>query len=332
MSDSVTNVDVEDVLSSIRRLVTDTNTDVRPAPKPEPVAEDAAGDEKPSEALLLTPAFRVKADVAEPPQQDESGMGSDETAPDATLDPANLSNLREAISETQKADYYEDDAPEDITPVVDFIRHDSASTQTVEDAFVEEATAEDVPFVWASQREQAADAPQEDMADAGLSEPSIPDWVEAGNAEIAEAEVVETHDDTPDEAEILSQDELHEPHEDHEDDAEQLEDALPEFDTVEGDVSDPDDSTIEPEAVFAAAAAASVFSDTEEQAQSVDDADTSGLAEFEESILDEDALRDMVAEIVREELTGELGERITRNVRKLVRREIHRALLTREFE
>ncbi len=41
---------------------------------------------------------------------------------------------------------------------------------------------------------------------------------------------------------------------------------------------------------------------------------------------------DLVAEIVREELTGDLGERITRNVRKLVRREIHRALLTREFE
>ncbi|MCH2076877.1 MAG: hypothetical protein MK180_08310 [Rhodobacteraceae bacterium] len=42
--------------------------------------------------------------------------------------------------------------------------------------------------------------------------------------------------------------------------------------------------------------------------------------------LDEEQLRDMVAEIVREELQGELGERITRNVRKLVRREINRAL------
>jgi len=33
-----------------------------------------------------------------------------------------------------------------------------------------------------------------------------------------------------------------------------------------------------------------------------------------------------VAEIVREELTGEFGDRITRNVRKLVRREINRVL------
>lgn len=47
---------------------------------------------------------------------------------------------------------------------------------------------------------------------------------------------------------------------------------------------------------------------------------------------DEDALRDMVADIVRQELQGALGERITRNVRKLVRREIHRALDGQELE
>ncbi|MDU8944942.1 hypothetical protein [Ovoidimarina sediminis] len=51
----------------------------------------------------------------------------------------------------------------------------------------------------------------------------------------------------------------------------------------------------------------------------------------EESIIDEEMLRDIVAEIVRQELQGELGERITRNVRKLVRREIHRAIMTRDF-
>lgn len=40
----------------------------------------------------------------------------------------------------------------------------------------------------------------------------------------------------------------------------------------------------------------------------------------------EDLLRDLVAEVLRDELAGALGERITRNVRKLVRREIHRIL------
>ena len=41
---------------------------------------------------------------------------------------------------------------------------------------------------------------------------------------------------------------------------------------------------------------------------------------------DEDSLRELVSDIVRQELQGRLGERITRNVRKLVRREIQRAL------
>jgi hypothetical protein len=49
------------------------------------------------------------------------------------------------------------------------------------------------------------------------------------------------------------------------------------------------------------------------------------------SEIDEAMLREIVAEIVRSELQGELGERITRNVRKLVRREIHRALMSRDF-
>lgn len=48
--------------------------------------------------------------------------------------------------------------------------------------------------------------------------------------------------------------------------------------------------------------------------------------------LDQDALRAMVVDILREELAGDMGERITRNVRKLVRREINRVLVSREME
>jgi hypothetical protein len=43
-------------------------------------------------------------------------------------------------------------------------------------------------------------------------------------------------------------------------------------------------------------------------------------------------LRELVSDIVRSELQGELGERITRNVRKLVRREIHRALTSQDLK
>ncbi|SNT16932.1 hypothetical protein [Tropicimonas sediminicola] len=49
-------------------------------------------------------------------------------------------------------------------------------------------------------------------------------------------------------------------------------------------------------------------------------------------VLDEAILSDLIAECVHRELQGELGERITRNVRKLVRREIHRALAMRDFD
>jgi cell pole-organizing protein PopZ len=48
--------------------------------------------------------------------------------------------------------------------------------------------------------------------------------------------------------------------------------------------------------------------------------------------IDAEALRDMIRDILRQELQGPLGERITRNVRKLVRAEIHRALATRDFD
>ncbi|GAB4533283.1 MAG: hypothetical protein Tsb0024_02570 [Ruegeria sp.] len=43
-------------------------------------------------------------------------------------------------------------------------------------------------------------------------------------------------------------------------------------------------------------------------------------------------LKALIAQVVREELQGALGERITRNIRKLVRREINRALDARELE
>ncbi|WP_068115536.1 hypothetical protein [Tropicimonas marinistellae] len=43
-------------------------------------------------------------------------------------------------------------------------------------------------------------------------------------------------------------------------------------------------------------------------------------------------LTELVSECVHRELQGELGERITRNVRKLVRREIHRALSMRDYD
>lgn len=67
-----------------------------------------------------------------------------------------------------------------------------------------------------------------------------------------------------------------------------------------------------------------------------DEGDEDGPALFDDAeepgLIDEETLRIMVTEIVRRELMGELGDRITRNVRKLVRREIQRALAARELQ
>lgn len=73
--------------------------------------------------------------------------------------------------------------------------------------------------------------------------------------------------------------------------------------------------------------------------------DTAAYDDDDAQVLDEDALHELVADIVRaelkgplvakivqEELQGDLGERITRNVRKMVRREIQRALTARELD
>jgi hypothetical protein len=47
-------------------------------------------------------------------------------------------------------------------------------------------------------------------------------------------------------------------------------------------------------------------------------------------ILDEEALRGVINAIVREELQGELGDRISRNLRKLIRRELAEMLEARD--
>lgn len=52
----------------------------------------------------------------------------------------------------------------------------------------------------------------------------------------------------------------------------------------------------------------------------------------EVGLLDEDTLREIVADVVRQELQGALGQRITRNVRKMVRREIRLVLAAEDLE
>ncbi|WP_149586599.1 hypothetical protein [Tabrizicola flagellatus] len=50
------------------------------------------------------------------------------------------------------------------------------------------------------------------------------------------------------------------------------------------------------------------------------------------AVLDEAALQEIVRQTLRSELQGELGERITRSIRKLVRAEINRAFIARDLD
>ncbi|WP_289042619.1 hypothetical protein [uncultured Aliiroseovarius sp.] len=49
-------------------------------------------------------------------------------------------------------------------------------------------------------------------------------------------------------------------------------------------------------------------------------------------IIDEEVVQAMVARLVREELQGEVGEKITQSIRRFVRREIERALTLKQLE
>jgi hypothetical protein len=88
--------------------------------------------------------------------------------------------------------------------------------------------------------------------------------------------------------------------------------------------------TIEPDQAWADATEARVIAELEGYDE---DAPAGGIFAADDPLsYDEQVLRDMVREIIREELQGGLGERITRNIRKLVRAEIARALATQGME
>ncbi|PTX56807.1 hypothetical protein C8N43_1471 [Litoreibacter ponti] len=324
MSDSVTKSDVEDVLSSIRRLVSDTAAHERDAED----TPDTDEESRAPEALVLTSEQRVNND-----REDDVEL------PEAS----EMTNLREAVSTEEGEqdgidwpsiagadEYYEDDETEGETPIVDFIRHDSLTPR--------DDVAEEAPEV-ATEEENDQDDATSDRPSEGWSpqivadntvaadEIDTPDWISAGHADIDDADHEEVAEASPE------QDFETPSEEDEFEDAEELPDDEPEIwnveeaETVEDDATDPDEESLVEEAEFASAAAASVIDADEAELE-----DGPSLGDFDEGLIDEDALRDLVAQIVREELTGELGEKITRNVRKLVRREIHRAMLTREFD
>ena len=310
MSDPVTNVAIEDVLSSIRRLVSE---DARVQPvawRPDPV-EDARPAEAPAPSgrLVLTPALRVTGEAELAAEAEAEVQGDDAPAPQEALvlhspeeaaeEPANQGDATgdHVVAWAEDTPDGVEDAPADA--VAEDHHQDVGEAGDAADPYVLGAAEAEV-MAWEDHHEdapQGGDATDEEGFDAGEFDAGRSD---AGGSD----EDVAAEDVTMPEPEDLSQD-------------------APDSGFVFASTRD---------GHMREEAPAPPLSEAREGAGSADRDDNDLFLRDDEAVLDEDSLRELVAEIVRQELQGALGERITRNVRKLVRREIHRALTSHELE
>jgi hypothetical protein len=316
MSDPVSNVEIEDVLSSIRRLVSNEERDK--------AAGNAAADDREdaTDKLVLTPSLRVDESAA--PATDPGAPPADAGAtPAATGDDPEAALPDDA---PDAADHASEDAGHDVdAPPADAVEaheDDTASDHPLADIGSEAAEPETLGEVL----EAATDTPSPDATAAEESEnPDAAPFEDAVDNEELQQRVAAF------EAAIAARDDHWEPDG-------QSEDAysggnvepLPWSDTTEAalpdDAPDPADDASPDAGHDVAAPPADGRHDTERGA------DETAFEDLDDTLIDEEALRDMVSELVRQELQGALGERITRNVRKLVRREIHRALTSQQFD
>ncbi len=378
MSDPMTNTEVEDVLSSIRRLVSDDKR-----------ADQKAEEQPANDRLVLTPSLRVTDETPdsgddwsdeEGALDGESSDHMDETEEDHAAEPEDAGVdaawaahesepvLEEEHGETAPyaASFEDGDDDSDVVltaltePEVqgapaDADDHADAQSMDADDAPAASDQPQDgadetvirrdaAPYsAYGAQTLSAKIAALETLiagrsdqwepddagtdAYAGTDAPTM-DWVDAED----DVDAFEDVDDEQMSDHVSDSVEAPEVNE-----AIRVEDAeeviAPE--SLDAYVAPDDDieaellatNTAENVEPFMAAAQTS-----EEAGETPKPEQSAQLFPGEEDVLDEDTLRDLVADIVRQELQGALGERITRNVRKLVRREIHRAIAAQELE
>lgn len=282
MSGPLSSNEIEDVVSSVRRLV---SVDGRSRPGSRPVSRDLGQDK-----LILTPALRVvpeepaaepaetlvlSAQVVEPaeaaPEPGFQVVDADWEDPIWQESPTSLAELALGAEEAELI-------PADEEPV------SGGMAPVLSDEFEEDDPETVVPLLRTA---QAPDRPDEaEPGNAAEIPEATADRTAAGGTMAPEPVPAEAGDPEPAAAT-------------------EPEPAEPE--------SWPSGST---------ALAASI-----DDVQTLVDKDGNPL-----TVLDEEALYEIVRTILREELHGVLGERITRNVRKLVRAEINRALTARALD
>lgn len=377
MSDPVSNAEIEDVLSSIRRLVSENAT-----PEFGPVATGGATEADKHAAsglaahdfndkLVLTPAFRVHEttdpigvhheqapDVSGSDEGEDADLLSDERQAEPTAhtlhltDPLSVIKEDDGVEETASSD-------EEVAPVSDAIfSHHGGTEAPIGDPDGEtEAAPQDMTF--SEELDELQSAP-EGAADASATAPEgLSERAEAvensSESEVREEpdqqeQHVQTLDHRVAELEAAVNESAVEFEPDFGDAVEDLGPGIflrrrAEVETAQGEahgLSDAAQAEDRPDQSWEAfdaevEAFVSGSDEFEGQAQSIDPTEErpeDAILKDEDEIdfLDEDMLREMVARLVREELQGAVGEKITRNVRRLVRREVERALTLKSLE
>ncbi len=309
MSDQVTNVDIDDVLSSIRRLVAEG--DQKKSAETRRYSDLAPNADK----LVLTPNFRVK-------ETEETVESSEEAIADAVKDAVEIDDSEQATLVLK---------PEQSIP---------------KEEVAAEINRESLESTIAGLEARVAGTDSDWEPDGSEVKTEVT-WASAGfNPEAPESFPPEPEDLEPVEtftAKVREKEDISE--------REALEDTIVSVVVAEA-FAPQSDAPLEPEPAQAfvphprphrwSEQAERRFTPTvEDDADYGDDLAPTARSNSDEQlekylndapVVDEATLRRLVHEVVREELQGNLGERITRNVRKLVRREIHNILTTQEFE
>ena len=261
MSDPLEKDQIEDVLSSIRRLVSE---DVRSFAEPEAVGSPKPVAQEPADKLVLSPSLRVEQ---------------------PTTPAVKLPESQAAVAKNQNVQ-----PPENGPRVLTLSK---TAADVIPEPEVEQSSPSVVEAV-----EAEPDAPQAAIAEMVNSEPK------ADEMPAVEWHSVRSYGEVEFEPEAAGDGDY----------------AGTEVDALDWSQShDTADGSTEPAPAEDVIDVKAIASEAVEE-------------EVAEAVLDEDMLRDLVGEIVRQELQGPLGERITRNVRKLVRREINRALSSRQAD
>lgn len=268
MAGPLSSEEIEDVVSSVRRLVSNELS-------PRRLSRDLGADR-----LLLTPSLRVVSELSPlaPTMPDAVAKEDPPADPEpAVLNPAEPAP--EDAVELVEAEWEDEIWVEaDQSPLGEVALAAEEAEVLRSNEHILAAATDELSEPWLDNDGTANETPAVDAA--GVIDDSRPDETDSGEAGTAAAAV---------------EAELHQP-------------------------SEPSTQGAFKGAAVQDGAAPHMTAD-------IVDADGTPLA-----VLDEAALQEIVRQMIREELQGDLGERITRNVRKLVRAEINRALIARDLD